>query len=291
MSFRDFWAGRERPPTWGEREAQRQLQEAGIADVLLEPEETPQPFWETAVQAAEGFVAGPNSSVWPRWEQEMRWATGWPELRYDYQGINGFRAIVRNGRVVFDDKEASWLPVSARLSAIEHLLDIAGEDAEDFVERVNDRARWFRVGLRIEGRRFVPVTQEHLHTEIVQPTLLLLGDPGLADVDALYRKAFNRALGNDASGAITAATSAVEEMLRLGLGVKSGTLDQLVGKATKADWVTGPVGAIITKLMALRDESDAHQAGTSDFEVAMFAVHLAGAILLHLSKSRPPGGA
>jgi hypothetical protein len=60
----------------------------------------------------------------------------------------------------------------------------------------------------------VPLSSEHMHVEAVQPTLLLLADANLAPVNELYRKAFNRALSGDASGAVTAGTSAVEEMFR-----------------------------------------------------------------------------
>lgn len=39
--------------------------------------------------------------------------------------------------------------------------------------------------------------------------------------------------------------------------------------------------------MTLRADSDSHQAGTSDFELAVFAIHLTSSVLLLLSKTEP----
>ncbi|MGH2595055.1 MAG: hypothetical protein ACRDH7_03725 [Actinomycetota bacterium] len=128
-----------------------------------------------------------------------------------------------------------------------------------------------------------------MHEEVVQPTLVLLSDERFADVDSLYRKAFDRALSGDPSGAITAATSAAEEMLRLLIpSMKGQTLGPLAEKA-RADGLIPPAMEEFTKkLYALREDSDAHQAGTSEFELAMFAIHIAGSILLYLGRTSAP---
>jgi len=175
--------------------------------------------------------------------------------------------------------------VGQRFAAIEHLLDQVGS-SEEFAETVNNRARWFRVGVRLEGSRFVPVTSEHLHTEVVQPALVLLSDPRYATIDALYRKAFDRVLSGDPSGAITVATSSVEEMLRLLLPTMRGqTLGPLADKA-RADGLIAPAAEkLIKTLYDLRPDSDAHAGGTSDFDLGMLALHLAGGILLYLGQA------
>lgn len=216
----------------------------------------------------------------------MRWTAGWGHFS-DHNKYTSYEAIVRDGLIKLNSAVLA-ATLGDRISAIEHLLDVVNYGTEKFVDRVNDRARWFRVGLRIEGHRFIPVTEEHLHTELVQPALLLLHDPALAEIDALYRKAFDRVLGNDAAGAVTVAVSAVEEMLRLGLDVPGKyDLGQLVGKAKSAGWLSDGAGAVINSLASLRKESDAHSAGTSDFDIGMFAVHLGAAALLHLSRAEP----
>jgi hypothetical protein len=67
----------------------------------------------------------------------------------------------------------------------------------------------------LESRGFLPVTSEHLHWEVVEPTLVLLSDSRFSEIDALYRKALTRVLTGDVSGAITPAISTVEEVLRI----------------------------------------------------------------------------
>ena len=98
--------------------------------------------------------------------------------------------------------------LSIQLTAVEVLLDVLeaspGEGSVDwFVERVNERARLFRIGVRLEGTRFMPVGSEHMHTTVVRPALVFLSEERLTDVDTLYRKAFDRQLNGDPSGAIT----------------------------------------------------------------------------------------
>jgi hypothetical protein len=113
------------------------------------------------------------------------------------------------------------------------------------------------------------------------------GEARLPTWDSLYRKAFDRALSNDPAGAITAANSAVEEMLRIGTGVQGSTLDKLAAQARKDEWISPAVHQLIVKLAALRKESDAHALGTNETEVAMFTLNLSGSILVHLERTLP----
>jgi hypothetical protein len=121
-----------------------------------------------------------------------------------------------------------------------------------------------------------------MHTEVVQPTLLLLAAERFGPVDELYRKAFDRALSRDPSGAVTAATSAVEEMFRVLLDTRGSTMEALAQRARSDGLIPGAVYQFAVKLAALREESDAHAPGTDDFEIAVLAIHLAGSILLYL---------
>jgi hypothetical protein len=121
----------------------------------------------------------------------------------------------------------------------------------------------------------------------VQPTLVLLADERLADVDALYRKAFDRALSGDPSGALTVATSALEEMLRIGLEETGSTLGPLADKARATGWISSGTAELVKKAHVLRQESDAHQAGTSELDVAMLGLHVTGSLLLYLGKTGP----
>ena len=76
-------------------------------------------------------------------------------------------------------------------------------------------------------------------------------------------------------------------MLRLGLGAKGGDLGSLCAKARKSGWMPPAVSETANKLDALRDDSDAHKPGTEQHEIAQFALHLAGSVLLYLGDTFP----
>lgn len=182
--FRDL-DGKNRPPTAWEREQRRWNAESAVSDVILDPEETPSGFWEVVLQATDLFLAKGGQAVWDTWTAEFRWAMSLPSLKVN--GREAYRYLVQTGHLPIG--EAFPRGLAFRLAAVEIMMDTTGF-TDEFTTRVNERARWHRVGLRIERNRFVPITQEHAHVELVQPSLLLLSNAALADVDTLYRKAF-----------------------------------------------------------------------------------------------------
>jgi len=283
--FRTFHGGEPRPPTWAERDLAQALREEGVEDVYVEPERAPQEFWEALMVTIGYFLAPstPSSDAWREWEREITYATGW---KFRLNAKETFENMVQAGTLIL--AQVGYMATAGqRFAAIEHLLDVVDPSDTEFEDRVNDRARWFRVGVRIEDRRFIPVTSEHLHVEIVQPALILLSGERFSAIDALYRKAFDRALSGDASGAITVATSAVEEMLRVLMpSMKGQTLGPLAEKARAEGVIAPAVEEFVKKLYALRPDSDAHAGGTSDFDLAMLAIHLSGSILLYLGGDR-----
>lgn len=276
-SFRDW---RQRPSTWFERERAAEFQEAGVADVFVEPADAPREFWDSVMLSSERLLPVHHSESLQAWADEMRYMTGTP---FTCGPEAAYPLLVVQGTYAAEPTVVATLGL--RLAGVELMMDIARQ-VDEFAVRVNDRANYFRVGLRIERGRFVGVQHEHMHTELVRPTLLLIARPGLEAVDELYRKAFERALSNDPSGAVTAASSAVEEMLKAA-GAGGSTLERLVQSARSSGWLGNAEGEIAKKLMALRGESDAHGTGTTEFDRAMFAIHLASAILLHVSRAAP----
>lgn len=279
-----------RAPTWAERDRIALLKSQGIDDVYIEPEQAPAEFWEPLVIATRWCLVGESASeVWEEWLHEYRFATGLPP--FYGSGSTNYVEIVSTGYYYVAYKQVAPVTLGQRFAAIEHLMDvvrrhIGDEGPRNFEDTLNEKASALRIGIRVEARRFYPLTSEHLHQEVVQPALLLLAAPELQDVDSLYRKAFNRVLANDNSGAITAATSSVEQMLRVGLSEKGGRLQPLLVKARTSGWVIPAVEQLAVKLDALRAESDAHTAGTDDRRTAMFAIHVAGSVLLHLGETR-----
>jgi hypothetical protein len=280
-------SGEVRPPTSFELELQRKLRADGVADIYLDPEQTPQEWWNVAeLLTYEFLLSQDHAPDWKAWQKEMKFRFGLPEPVGT--AADAYARLLKEGLWFTRRDFAETLSVAGRLTAIETLLDLRHEDdAGEFTMHLNERARWFRVGLRLEGRRFVPIKTEHLHQSIVQPVLLLLHDRRFGDVDDLYRKGFTRYLQGDPSGAITAAMSAVETMLRTGLNQDGGDLAKLCAQAQSAAWMTPAVAETAKKLQALRQDSDAHASGTDEEELALFAMHIAGSVLLYLGETFP----
>jgi len=287
--FRSLHGREARKPTAAEVRRQREIEEQGLTDVYVPVEKAPAEFWEALVQATHRVVMAEdtfnNTPFGRQWWDEFRWQQGWPAL----QGApsNAFAWLVREGGVAFLPG-----PVDpyVRLSAVEVLLDVVRDagvvrDAWQFHDLANEAAERFRVGLRIEGNRFVDITSEHVHQEVVKPALQLLAKPEFESVNELYRKGFDRLLAGDPAGAITVAASAVEEMLRTG-GCSGSSLQQLAQKARAQGWLMPGVEQSIVKLDAYRSDSDAHRVGTDERELARLVLHLTASLLLYLGRTR-----
>ena len=279
--FRSLYGREARKPTATEVRRQREIEEQGVADVYLPVEQAPPEFWQALVQATHWVVMSEDNfdtESGSQWWDELRWHQGWPELRQPT--AYAFAQLVGDGRT-------SFLPTLVdpyvRLSAVELLLDIV-LDTDQFHELANEAAQRFRVGLRLEGNRFIDMTSEHVHLEVVRPSLQLLAKPEFEPVNELYRKGFDRLLAGDPAGAITAATSAVEEMLRTG-GCGGSTLQQLAQSARTRGWLTPGVEQSIDKLDAYRSDSDAHRVGTDERELARLVLHLTASLLLYLGRT------
>jgi hypothetical protein len=283
--FRSFIERRVRPPTAAEARRQRDLEEAGISDVYISVESAPQSFWEAVLQATHwSVVAETNFSrgVGRDWWNELRWQEGWPPL--DAGGLaKAYAKLIRDGVLPFPPGRVD---VYIRLSAVEHLLDASASASDNFGDLVNEAAERFHVGIRLEGNRFVDVTSKAVHQEVVRPALQLLGGIKFAPVNELYRKGFDRLLAGDPAGAITASASAVEEMLRIG-GCGGSTLQPLARSARAKGWITPGVEQSIIKLDAYRGDSDAHNVGTDEKELARLVLHIAASLLLYLGRTLP----
>ncbi len=275
-----------RAPTYAERA--RQLERQGSPDVLLDPGDAPQGFWNLLLMAVEwgiGSVASLNGSATGRaWAVELQVHESW-ETPPAYPGRT-FSSIVQDGSFRFSSSSSlQKVRPALRLAAVELLSDLERPDA-DFAVRVNEAAQRHALGIRFESGRFVPYSSEHLHNEVTREALLLLGDTRLQAADALYRKAYSRLLTNDHAGAITAATSALEEMLRIG-GASGAALAPLAASARSAGWVGAGVQQQIVKVQAFRQDADAHRVGTEDRELAVLVLNLTGSILVYLAKTMP----
>ena len=283
--FRSFYERKARKPTAAETRRRRDMEKQGPGDVYLPVENAPPGFWEAMIQATHRAIVPEssfNSLSGVEWWAELRWQQGWPKIGPS-DLAHAFVQLVRDGPTSFLQDKAHG---SVRLSAIELLLDmVSASEARAFRDLANEAAERFRVGLRLEGNRFVDMTSEHVHQEVVKPALQLLAKPEFKSVDKLYRKGFERLLAGDPAGAITAASSAVEEMLRTG-GCTGSRLQQLARNAGTRGWLTPGVEQSIVKLDAYRSDSDAHRVGTDERELARLVLHLTASLLLYLGRTR-----
>ena len=272
-----------RPPTAAEARRQRQLEERGLTDVYVPVDEAPAEFWEAVLQATHWQILGESNFdglAGNNWWAELRWQEGSPDIHSEARG-KAYSWLVREGRTSF---LPGMVDVYVRLSAVERLLDVM-DYSGNFNDLVNEAAQRFRVGIRIEGSRFVDVISEHVHQEVVRPALQLLARPEFEPVDELYRKGFDRLLSGDPAGAITASASAVEEMLRVG-GCAGSTLKPLAQNACARGWITPGVEQSIIKLDAYRKDSDAHRVGTDERELGRLVLHTTASLLLYLGRTR-----
>jgi hypothetical protein len=282
--YRTFQGRKARLPTAAEK--RREWIEAGVADVVRPLEQAPETFWEAILKAAHWQLASSqnlSSMIGRDWWAEISWLQGWKEITGDTVS-QAFEMIVRHGRTPVTTETAD---PHVRLTAIELLIDTI-DDAEStrkFESLANEAAERFHIGIRLEGTRFVDVTSEAIHQEVVRPVLILLSTPELKDIDELYRKAFER-LRTEPGGAITAAQSAVHQMLRRG-GFGGSSLRTLAERARIGGWITVGVEQLIVKLDAFRKDSDAHQVGTDEKELARLVVNVAGSIILYLGRTLP----
>ena len=141
------------------------------------------------------------------------------------------------------------------------------------------------VELQVVGRR-----SEELHQAVVAPALTLLhGRPRFAEAERQYREALDELADGKWADAVTDASAAVENLLRMILGFRHGTLADLLGQARNrglfGDAQSGRIKKVVAGFTALADvrneESDAH-GNRTDQSTAWLAVHWAGALLVYL---------
>lgn len=283
---RSFRSRQSREPTFAEVREARRLEAEGVADVYVAPDAAPVEFWRAARQASYAQLLPRerfSSGVGVAWWSEFRWQHGWPE-HPDHQLANLFELFIADGGPDYAPPSTAY-----RFAAIENLIDVVDNSYQTsgFKALINEAAMRFRVGIRLEGSRFVDVTSEEVHREVVQPALSLLADTRFERAETLYRKGYERLFAGDSPGVITAATSAVQEMLTIG-GAKGSTLQPLAKSARAAGWIGSGEEQQIIKLEAFRGDGDAQKVGTDDEELARLVLHLCAGLLLYLGRTMRP---
>lgn len=146
------------------------------------------------------------------------------------------------------------VPGSRKLSLIEILIDHRGE-TEEFEARFNDAAEKWRVGIRLEGTRFVAVESEELHERIVRPALFLLRDPQFEEVE-------HRCLGVDVHDAVDADADYRSDAGQLDQGGDNGA-GMASEHAESGSAVAGTNGVNLPRFQAFSKRNDCGTLGTA----------------------------
>lgn len=135
----------------------------GSTMCTVSPEEAPDEFWVSLAYATNELCLNPVR--WSMWAKEYLWAMGWRRFQE-------MPAVAYENLVAYGVANSAFRTPGERLSAVEHVLDLfLPDERRGFEVAVSEKARWLRVGVAVESGRFIPLQSEHLHQEIVQPTL------------------------------------------------------------------------------------------------------------------------
>jgi hypothetical protein len=182
------------------------------------------------------------------------------------------------------------IQVFADQITVSGLRDCAVDATSGFANTVSTRMKQHRLAYDLIKFKVVEKRSEELHAEVVAPALTLLhGRRRFEGAERQYRDAIDELAGENWADAITDASSAVENVLRVILGLSQGTLADLLGQARMRGLFGDPQAArlkkVVTGFTALADmrneESDAH-GNSSDTATAWLALHWAGALIVYL---------
>lgn len=175
-----------------------------------------------------------------------------------------------------------------------HAEEKGGQSAgvhQEFVSAVNELLGEYCVSYTLEDIAVVDFESKILHLEVVKPTLVLASNPEWQSVETAYQGALKE-IEVDPSDAITDAATALQEGLRL-LGCEGEDFSALMKSATKPGGILSGYDAryceAIQRLVGWvsghrANKGDSHKVVHPTSDDAWLAVHVVGALLVHLSR-------
>lgn len=170
------------------------------------------------------------------------------------------------------------------------LFSCATDGVTKFADTVSRRMKQHKLAYDLVELQVVEKRSEELHQEVVAPALSLLhGRPRFAEAERQYREALDELADGKWADAVTDASAAVENLLRALLGLRQGTLADLLGQARKCglfgEAQSSRIKKVVNGFTALADlrneESDAH-GNRTDLATAWLGVHWAGALIVYV---------
>lgn len=202
--------------------------------------------------------------------------------------IDGPWAVVEQGVPLMTDE--------IFLSVIEAVYDITegrygAKVANEWVYRTNGVLKEARVSFELIEGRIVPFNSRELHTEVVAPTLTLLGGrPNMQSAEDAYQAALREIHEGHPEDAITDCGTALQCALT-SLGFTGTQLGEQLKAARNsgllldsASPLVDGIGKALSSVASIRNQnSDAHpsSAPVTDAD-AWLVVHLVGAFILHV---------
>ena len=163
-----------------------------------------------------------------------------------------------------------------------------------FHEQVNAIFDQHDIAFQVIGEEVLDRESMAMHADVIAPALSILrSDPRLAKVEAAFQAALRELKpGGDSADAITDAGTALQEML-MAAGAKGKSLGPLLTNARKSG-LLGPYDSKLAEGMEKigdwvsadrNTRGDAHSgASEADSDDAWLAIHVAGALIVRLSK-------
>ena len=167
----------------------------------------------------------------------------------------------------------------------------------EFAETVNTIFREHHLRFEFVNGQIVNFESQALHQNITKPVLSLLGGrPGFDSTETAYTNALRELQDGSPDGAITAASTVLQEVLGA-LGFEGKDLGTKLRAARKADFfapydqrMTVAIDDIIKWVGAERgQQGGVHTVSSATPEDAALAVNVVGALILRLVKGSPRG--
>jgi hypothetical protein len=165
---------------------------------------------------------------------------------------------------------------------------------DTFIEVVNDRLLHSRVDWLFEDGRFQERGNYVLHSEVLRPATILLGDdPTFRTASDAFQSALTRLSKGETDVALTQAATALQEFFRA-LGVEGNSVSDQLDKAQRAKVISGADRSLMKPLIdwVNADRSDRgnahrHREGDVTKADAWLMMHVVAALMVRLSNKEP----
>ena len=206
--------------------------------------------------------------------------------------VDFFHSLLNSPEEVVYSQIEAVFSVVQRIERTRQRSDGRGPRAGAFERTVNTSLRESWVKCELVNGQIVEFDSLEMHTNVVVPALRLLSDdPLFQPSERAFKKAIREIQEGEPDDAITDAATAVQEML-VSLGAPKTTVSRGIKWAIGAGLLAPYDTNLGSWIEADRSgEGDAHNSKPTTVEDAWLTVHIAGALIVRLSKGTKRGPA